>query len=697
MIPRTGWSGREFSAEAAKMSLATPSVAPLLPLSSLRSEILCHSLIITDLILPLHPSMPPRSTLNVSLTPELLRLIGEDVSSGQYQSASEVVREALRGFYGGRATPDRFGAADVALTRSREQVEALFAQAAAGMAQVDLTGRFVRVNEQYCAILDRRRDELLQLRMQDCTHPDDLPRNMILFRHALETGEAFEIEKRYLRPDGSVVWVRNAVSPIRDGSGKPDSILAVSIDITGYKNAQEELRESEALKGSILDAALDCIVSTDRESRIIEWNSAAERTFGFTREAALGQDLADLIIPPEYRERHRRGMARYLATGEGPVLNRRIELEALRADGSRFPVELAISPISSGERPRFTAYLRDITLNKQVAAAQRESEQRLRLTYEHAFTSIAEVDSSGRFLRVNEQLSIITGYSRDELLLRTFLDITHPEDREPDLDQFRRQMAGELDAYRMEKRYVRKDGQIVWIELAASRVDDAEGRPLYGVRVARDITERKRAEEHRELLLHELNHRVKNTLTTVQSIVFQTLRNAPTPDDAQTALASRLIALSKAHDVLTRENWEAASLHQIVSEAMEPFRAHGENRIRVAGPPVRLPPSMALAVAMALQELATNAVKYGALSSEAGEVEIRWTLDKSNSPAHLHLRWEESSGPPVRPPNRRGFGTRLIERSLAGDLHGEAKIEFASTGVVCTIKAPVPDLMVVRA
>ncbi len=638
------------------------------------------------------PLMSPRSTLNVSLTPELLRLIGKDVTSGHYQSASEVVRAALRDFYAGQAKVDQSGRTDLApsTTRSTQQVEALFAQAAAGMAQVDLTGRFVRVNNQYCAILGRRSDELLQFRMQDCTHPDDLPHNMVLFRRALEFGEAFEIEKRYLRPDGSVVWVRNAVSPILDSSGKPDSILAVSIDITGYRHAQEELRESEALKGSILDAALDCIVSIDHESRVIEWNTAAERTFGYSREAALGRDLAELIIPPEFRERHREGMAHYLATGEGAVLNRRIELDALQADGSRLPVELAISPISGRDKPRFTAYLRDLTLRRQAEAAQRESEQRLRLTYEHAFTSIAEVDASGRFLRVNEQLSIITGYSREELLGRTFIDITHPEDRGADLDQFRRQMAGELDAYALEKRYVRKDGSTIWIELSASRVDDESGNPLYGIRVTRDITERKRAEEHQRLLLNELNHRVKNTLTTVQSIVFQTLRNAPSPEDAQTALSSRLIALSKAHDVLTRESWEAAGLHQIVSEAMEPFRAQGENRIQVAGVEVRLPSSMALAIAMALQELATNAVKYGALSNESGKVGLRWSLDRTNSPADLHLRWEESGGPPVRPPSRRGFGTRLIERSLAGDLQGQARIEFDPAGLVCTITAPVP-------
>jgi PAS domain S-box-containing protein len=380
--------------------------------------------------------MAPRSTLNISLTAEFLRLIGEDVSSGQYQGVSEVVDAALRSFYGGRATPGPSGTADVALSRSKEQVEALFAQAAAGMAQVDLTGHFVRVNDQYCAILGRGRDELLQLRMQDCTHPDDLPNNMPLFRRALEMGEAFEIEKRYLRPDGSVVWVRNAVSPIRDGSGKVDSILAVSIDMTGYKNAQEDLRESEAFKGSILDAALDCIISTDGESRIIEWNSAAEQTFGFSREAVLGQDLADLIIPPEYRDRHRQGMARYLATGAGPVLNRRIEMEALRADGSRFPVELAISPISSGKRPRFTAYLRDITLRKRAEAEARESERR----YREVQMELAHANRVATMVQLTDSIAHEVNQPIAATVIRAQTSLRWLARRSPDLGKVRKSL-----------------------------------------------------------------------------------------------------------------------------------------------------------------------------------------------------------------------------------------------------------------
>jgi PAS domain S-box-containing protein len=452
--------------------------------------------------------------------------------------------------------------------------------------------------------------------------------------------------------------------------------------------AEEASRESAALKSAILDAALDCIIVVTAESRIVEWNPAAERTFGHAREAALGQDLAELIIPPELRERHHRGMARYLATGHGPVLGTRVELEALRANGSRFPVELAINATHVAGEAHFTAYLRDLTGRKQADASLRENEQRLRATYEHAFVGIGEVGESGRFLRVNEQLCSITGYSRDELLARTFWDMTHPDDRAADLEQFHRQMQGDLQAYAMEKRYIHKDGHDVWVEVAASRVDDEAGRPRYGIRVVRDITGRRRAEEHQALLINELNHRVKNTLATVQSIASQTLRSASTTQQAREAIESRLIALSRAHDVLTRENWDGAGLREIITEAFEPYRSAGEARFVVRGPEVRLSPRTALALAMALQELATNAVKYGALSTEAGEIHLSWLMDHTSKPAHLYLRWEEKGGPPVKAPSRRGFGTRLIERSLAHDLDAEVTIEFAPSGLVCTIDAP---------
>jgi two-component sensor histidine kinase len=249
-----------------------------------------------------------------------------------------------------------------------------------------------------------------------------------------------------------------------------------------------------------------------------------------------------------------------------------------------------------------------------------------------------------------------------------------------------------LDAYTMEKRYIHKDGHVVWIDLSASKVNDAAGRPLYGIRVIRDVTERRRAEEHQRLLINELNHRVKNTLATVQSITSQTLRSTTLGSEARAAIERRLIALSRAHDVLTRENWEGANLREVVREAIEPFRTYGEHRFYYEGPRVRLSPRMALAMAMALQELATNAVKYGALSNMEGRVHLTWSVVHSGHGARLWLTWKEVGGPPVTPPTHRGFGSRLIERSLAQDLNGSVTIEYYPQGVTCTVDAPLASL-----
>jgi two-component sensor histidine kinase len=203
------------------------------------------------------------------------------------------------------------------------------------------------------------------------------------------------------------------------------------------------------------------------------------------------------------------------------------------------------------------------------------------------------------------------------------------------------------------------------------------------------LDKEKRAAEHQRLLIDELNHRVKNTLATVQSIAAQTLRTAETKEDAREALEMRLLALSRAHDVLTRESWEGADLIEVVAKALEPYQVSGESRFHIRGPHVRVTPRMSLALAMALHELATNAVKYGALSNKTGTIEVTWKVQNGAAPPRLSLRWTETGGPPVVAPRRRGFGSRLIERSLAQDLDGQVEIAFAPTGVVCTVDAPV--------
>jgi two-component sensor histidine kinase len=204
--------------------------------------------------------------------------------------------------------------------------------------------------------------------------------------------------------------------------------------------------------------------------------------------------------------------------------------------------------------------------------------------------------------------------------------------------------------------------------------------------VFRDVTELKHAEAHRELLINELNHRVKNTLTMVQAIATQTFKgvDAGARDDFE----QRLLTLSNVHSLLTDESWESAELHAVIRASLRPHLGSARERLSFEGPNLRLRPKGAVALSMALHELATNALKYGALSVDGGSVSLTWTTHDRR----FRLRWQEAGGPVVRPPARTGFGSRMIERGLSAELQGEVRIDFRVDGVVCTIDAPLESI-----
>ena len=200
----------------------------------------------------------------------------------------------------------------------------------------------------------------------------------------------------------------------------------------------------------------------------------------------------------------------------------------------------------------------------------------------------------------------------------------------------------------------------------------------------RDISERKAAEERQQLMVNELNHRVKNALATVQAIAAQTLNDVPA--EVRERFTSRLMALAKANDLLVEENWQGASLRAIAEQVASPHA--GEERFSIEGPEVQLTPKAATAMALALHELATNAAKYGSLSVPNGRVDLRWTLDGKG---RFELTWRETGGPPPTKPERTGFGTRLIERGLRNELRTEVRLDYAPTGLVCTLNGPLSE------
>ena len=234
----------------------------------------------------------------------------------------------------------------------------------------------------------------------------------------------------------------------------------------------------------------------------------------------------------------------------------------------------------------------------------------------------------------------------------------------------------------------RPDGTRVPFLAYPAPLRDASGAVVGAINMLVDITERKRSEDQRHLLVNELNHRVKNTLATVQSIAAQSFRRE-SESDSYRWFEGRLVALSEAHDVLSRENWEAAPLHDIIAQVVAPLEDEERQRFAIEGPLVRLRPKVALSLAMVLHELCTNAAKYGALSNgSSGRILIQWRLSGDDDARILHLRWQETGGPAVATPLRKGFGSRLIEQGLARELGAEVRLIYAVEGVVCEIDAP---------
>jgi PAS domain S-box-containing protein len=373
--------------------------------------------------------------------------------------------------------------------------------------------------------------------------------------------------------------------------------------------------------------------------------------------------------------------------GGGTLAYRGQEL-ALERHGDLEPawMNLDYSPVldETGSPAGVIAIVVEITEQILAERAVRDSEAQLRALVKATNDVLYRMTPDWRRMHQLDEEGLLTNSGPTIAWKEAFL---FPEDM-PYVEANIQDAVARKGPLQFEHRVRRPDGSAGWVFSRATPLFNAEGEITEWFGAATDVTERRRADQHLRLVVNELNHRVKNNLAMTQAIATQTFRSADNIAQVRDDFTSRIIALAQANDLLTGERWVGVSLEGVVKQATKPH-APDPDRCVIGGPELQLTPKTALAIAMAKHELATNAMKYGAWSNEAGKVTVTWTrYSPETGGDRLRLEWRESGGPPVATPKRRGFGSRLIERGLAAELGGEVKMNFEPDGLVCVVDAP---------
>ena len=361
------------------------------------------------------------------------------------------------------------------------------------------------------------------------------------------------------------------------------------------------------------------------------------------------------VIPEVLRAKVKVFVELYRKTRQLEQLNR--ELEARVA-------ERTAALAASTRQLRQSERLRSLALAAGQMGSWEWNVARGRTTWDHGQCEIFGVDRS-TFVPTVDSVRPLINPDDFELLERAF-----------------RKLSKNANTFQTEFRVRRSNGEIRWCAGTAIANFDERDRLTWLSGVTADITERKRAEERQILLAEEVDHRARNVVAVVQSIMR--LTRAESIDDYIGALDGRISALSNAHRLLAGSRWEGADLNRLVDEEFAPYRAGGKDRVSARGPVVMLPPATAQTIALALHELATNAAKYGALSTETGRVDLTWRLEGGR----LELSWMESDGPQITPPNRRGYGSRAIVAGIERQLGGMVQFDWQTNGLRCTLSVP---------
>ncbi|MFF2322718.1 PAS domain S-box protein [Agrobacterium sp. NPDC058088] len=500
-----------------------------------------------------------------------------------------------------------------------------------------------------------------------------------LLKRVLDNGETVAAKDRpfYIERHGypETVYFDISYSPVADENGVVRGVFCIVNETTERVRADAALRESEERLRAIFAQSAVGIALGDLSGKLISVNDHFCQIVGRPRDELIGIRMQDITFADDLPEYQR--LFRHMAeTGESFEIEKRY----VRGDGSLVWVSNSVSAIrdDKGNMSQAVAISVDIGARRHA----QEIERHLASMIASSNDAILAIDLDMKITSWNAAAEKLYGYSEEEAVGQTVLMLVPDERRDEEPTILTQIKAGKIvEPYETQRR--RKDGRLVEVLLSVSPIRDTNGNVIGASKTAQDITARKDAERLRSILINELHHRVKNILATVTAIARQTIgRDKENHDDVE-AFTSRLASLSRAQDLLVHADWQHADLKAVMHQALSPYPVEA---FQIGGPSVALPPRAVVSLSLALHELATNAAKYGALSMPGGQVSVSWQFDPF-ADKRLRIVWEERGGPEVAPPQRRGFGSTLIERLLSAELKGETKFVYEKSGVICVIEA----------
>ena len=493
-------------------------------------------------------------------------------------------------------------------------------------------------------------------------------------------------------------WYMRRMLPYRTLDNRIAGVVITFLDMTDSKKAHDAEDEARIYAQTIIETMRQPLLVLDNALKVVSANPAFRALFGVSVAETTGVVVYDLGNGqwdfPKLRELLDEVLSKNQQFNDVEIEHEFIRLghRCMLVNGRKLTRE-------GGRASLILLAIEDITERKAAEATAIQ----LATIVGSSTDAITSIDLNGIATSWNPGATRLFGYEAGEVLGKP-LEFLHwqgdalPEGDSPDPESIQTDsleyfhQGGATRHHETQKR--RKDGSPVWVSLTTSPLRNASGALLGASTIARDISERRRTEQHRETMVGELNHRVKNALAIVSAVASQTLTDGATLPAARAAFMARLQSMSRAHDLLVHGNWSGSDLASVIHATIAPHDI--DRRFQISGPHVALKPALALTFSFAIHELCTNAIKYGALSVPDGRISIHWTGDGLGDNPRLTWLWAESGGPVVAKPGHRGFGSSLVERVLATAMEGAVTLTYAATGLICTLDSPWPTMAAAR-